>query len=264
MGFFEAVVLGLVQGLTEFLPVSSSGHLVLFQDLLGLAEPGVTLEVLLHFGTLLSIFWVFGKDFWELLRFPRDAVQRRFLLLLAIGVIPAAVVGYFLSDYFETLFKSTLVVGVMLLVTGGLLKLLTILPEGKKEIQGMKGRDALWIGVFQALAIMPGISRSGSTITAALWRGLDRVTAVRYSFMLAAPVILGATVNEVGHMVTAGIEHSMIHLYLVGGLVAFASGVFAIKLFISLLKRQKFIYFAYYCWAVGSVAIAVSLYRIFL
>lgn len=261
MGFFEAIILGMVQGFTEFLPVSSSGHLVISQELLGMEEPGVTLEVLLHFGTLLSVFWVFGRDFLELFKFPRDLIQRRFLLLLILGVIPAGLAGFFLADFFTGLFKSTLVVGVMLLVTGGLLKLLTILPEGKKDISRMQARDALWIGLLQAFAIIPGISRSGSTITAALWRGLDRATAVRYSFMLSAPVILGATLVEVRDMLAVGIEHAMIHLYIIGGIVAFLSGVLAIRIFINLLKRQKFIYFAYYCWTVGAVVIAVSLYR---
>ncbi len=261
MGIFEAIILGLVQGLTEFLPVSSSGHLVIFQDLLGLDEPGVTLEVLLHFGTLLSVFWVFGRDFIDLLRFPKDTAQRRFLLLLIVGVIPTGLIGLLIGSYIEAFFASTLVVGVMLLVTGGLLKLLTILPGGSKDTAQMSYRDALWVGLLQGLAVIPGISRSGSTITAALWRGLDRTTAVRYSFMLAAPVILGATLLEVREITAVGIERAMLVNYTVGGLVAFLAGVVAIKTFIRLLQQHKFHYFVYYCWALGTVTIAVSLFR---
>lgn len=261
MGILESILLGLVQGLTEFLPVSSSGHLVIAQELLGMNEPGVTLEVMLHFGTLLSVFWVFGRDFIDLLRFPRDATQRRFLLLLVAGVIPTAIIGIFLGKYMEAIFGSTLVVGAMLLVTGGLLKLLTMLPVGDKDTGKMKFKDALMIGLLQGFAVIPGISRSGATITAAIWRGLDRAVAVRYSFMLAAPVIFGATLLEVREMLTVGIERAMLMNYVVGGLVAFLAGIVAIKTFIKLLKQQKFQYFAYYCWAAGALILVFSLLK---
>ncbi len=261
MGIIESIILGLVQGLTEFLPVSSSGHLVIFQDFLGMDEPGVTLEVMLHFGTLLSVFVVFGRDFLQMLRFFRDEVQRRFLLLLVVGVIPTGVIGLLLDKYVEGIFDSTLMVGVMLLVTGGLLKLMTLLPAGTKDISKMSYADALLIGLMQGIAVIPGISRSGSTITAAIWRGLDRSLAVRYSFILAAPVIFGATLLEVKEMVALGIERSMLINYLVGGGVAFLAGVIAIKTFIQLLQSRKFQYFAYYCWAVGAFILIFSLIR---
>jgi undecaprenyl-diphosphatase len=260
MNLIEAIVLGLIQGLTEFLPVSSSGHLVISQELLGLEEAGVTLEVLLHFGTLLSVFAVFGRDFINLFRF-RDTAQRRFLFLLIVGVIPTALIGLLLGEYVGVLFKSTMFVGVMLLVTGGILKLLTVLPPGRKDIAGMRPVDALWVGLLQGFAILPGISRSGSTITAALWRGLDRATAVRYSFMLTAPVIFGATLLEVRDMVRVGVEKAALLNYAVGGMVAFFAGVVAIRVFINLLKQQKFHYFAYYCWIAGAVVIIASLMR---
>jgi undecaprenyl-diphosphatase len=258
MSFFEAILLGLVQGLTEFLPVSSSGHLVILQELLGIEETGVTLEVLLHFGTLLAVFWVFGRDFINLFRL-REAGQRRLLFLLAVGVVPTALIGLLLGNYIAILFQSTLVVGVMLLVTGGILKLLTVLPAGKKDLPAMQPKDALWVGLLQGFAVIPGISRSGSTITAALWRGLDRATAVRYSFMLAAPVIFGATLLEVREMVALGIERAALLNYIAGGLAAFLAGVVAIKVFIKVLKQQKFNYFAYYCWIAGVAVIIASL-----
>lgn len=261
MTLWEAALLGLIQGLTEFLPVSSSGHLVIFQDLLGLDEPGVTLEVLLHFGTLFSVLWVFGKDFLALLDYRKNSQQRYFLFMLFVGLIVTGVIGLFFSTFVDLFFKSTLLVGFMLLLTGGILKLLTILPIGKKNIEDMKARDAVWIGLLQGFAVLPGISRSGSTIMAALWRGLDRETAVKYSFMLAAPVIFGATLLELREMIVFGIERAMILNYFVGGLVAFLAGVAAIKVFIRLLAGQKFHYFAYYCWSVGSLVIIVSLLR---
>jgi undecaprenyl-diphosphatase len=261
MNLFEASLLGLIQGLTEFLPVSSSGHLVIFQEMLGLDEPGVTLEVLLHFGTLFSVIIVFRKDFIGLLDFRRNSNERHFLYMLTIGVVVTGIIGLFFSGYVEQLFKSTLLVGFMLLVTGTILKLLTILPVGSKKAEEMRASDAVWVGLLQGIAIIPGISRSGSTILAALWRGLDRETAIRYSFMLSAPIILGATLLELRELLATGIEQAMLLNYLAGGLVAFLSGVAAIKVFIRMLAGRKFHYFAYYCWAAGSLVIIVSFFR---
>jgi len=259
MNLFEALLLGLIQGLTEFLPVSSSGHLVLFQHLLGLNKPGVTLEVLLHFGTLLSVIFVFGQDFIGLLKFYRDKYQRHFLLMLILGVIVTGLLGIIFRKYVEILFSSTLIVGFMLLITGLIITLIKIIPAGQKSIAEMKPHDALLIGLLQAFAIIPGISRSGTTILTALWRGLDRDAAIRFSFMLSAPVILGATVVEAKEMLTTGLESAMLVNYLAGALVAFVSGVFAIKIFIRMLSASKFHYFAYYCWTIGLIVIIISL-----
>ncbi len=259
MSIIEAIVLGLIQGLTEFLPVSSSGHLVIFQEILGLNEPGVTLEVILHFGTLMSIFCVFGKDFLALLNFRSDKNERNFLLMLISGVFVTGIIALLFSGYVDLLFKSTLLVGFMLLVTGAILMLLTLFQEGSKDKGSIKFQDALSIGFLQGLAIIPGISRSGSTIMAALWRGLDRSTAVKYSFMIAAPVILGGTLIEVKEIISTGIEPSMVLNYFVGALVAFISGVVAIKVFIKLLSENKFHYFARYCWVLGILVILYSL-----
>ncbi len=262
MNVWEAAFLGLIQGLTEFLPVSSSGHLVIFQDILGLDEPGLTLEVLLHFGTLFSVLFVFGKDFLALLNFREDRKQRYLIYMLLAGLVATGMIGILLYNFAGILFGSTLLVGFMLLVTGGILFLLTIIPEGKKQVTDMKVKDAIWIGLLQGFAVIPGISRSGSTIMAALWRGLDRETAVKYSFMLSAPVIFGATLLEIREMIVVGIEQVMVLNYLVGGLVAFLAGILAIKVFIRALASQKFHYFAYYCWAAGSLVIIISLIRL--
>lgn len=260
MSVIKVILLGVVQGLTEFLPVSSSGHLVIFQRIFGIEAAGVTLEVLLHFGTLLAVFWVFRRDFVNLLKFPRDSVQRRFLLMLILGCIPTAIIGYLLGDFIESIFHSTLLTGAALLVTGGILKLLTLLPEGQKDISAMQPGDALWIGLLQGIAVIPGISRSGSTITAALWRGLDRATAVRYSFMLAAPVIFGATLLEIKEIITGGIESAQLWSYAAGTAAALVAGILAIKIFIRLLQQQKFHYFVYYCWVAGAAVIIASFF----
>jgi undecaprenyl-diphosphatase len=262
MNIYEAMLLGLIQGLTEFLPVSSSGHLVIFQEILGLDEPGVTLEVLLHFGTLLSVFWVFGSDFLALLSFRKNIKERRFLLMLIVGVAVTGSIGLLFSGYITELFKSTLLVGFMLLITGAILKLIGILPVGLKDKENITFKDALFIGLLQALAMIPGISRSGTTIAAALWRGLDRQTAVKYSFMLSAPVILGATLLELRELLSFGFGQELIIGYIAGGIVAFLSGVLAIRVFIKLLTGNKFHYFSYYCFAAGIVVIVVSLVRL--
>ncbi|NLA04818.1 MAG: undecaprenyl-diphosphate phosphatase [Firmicutes bacterium] len=258
MDFLKTILLGVIQGLTEFLPVSSSGHLVIFQRIFGIEGAGVTLEVLLHFGTLLAVLLVFWRDFLNLLKFPRDTVQRRFLLLLILGCIPTALIGYFLGDFVKSIFHSLPLTGAALLVTGVILKVLTLLPEGKKDIGTMKPVDALWVGLLQGIAIIPGISRSGSTITAALWRGLDRNTAVRYSFMLAAPVIFGATLLEVKELITVGMDLSLLWSYTAATAAAFVTGVLAIKVFIRLLQQRKFHYFVYYCWVLGVAVIVAS------
>ncbi|NMD41702.1 MAG: undecaprenyl-diphosphate phosphatase [Firmicutes bacterium] len=259
MGFLETVLLGVVQGLTEFLPVSSSGHLVIFQRLFGIEASGVTLEVLLHLGTLLAVVGVFWRDFVDLLKFPRDSFQRRFLLLLILGCIPTALIGFLLGDLVESVFHSLPLTGFALLVTGFILKLLTVLPEGRKDIATMRPADALWIGLLQGIAVIPGISRSGSTITAALWRGLDRATAVRYSFMLAAPVIFGAALLELKDLFTGGIEGALLLSYSAGAAAACITGILAIKFFIRLLQQRKFHYFAYYCWILGAVVLIAAL-----
>ncbi|MFY9115154.1 MAG: undecaprenyl-diphosphate phosphatase [Dethiobacteria bacterium] len=259
MNIFTAILLGIIQGLTEFLPVSSSAHLVIFQKFMGIESPGITLEIFLHFGTLVSIFWVFRRDFIDLFSFYRNRTQGRFLALLIIGVIPTGLIGMAFKSWVEQAFQSTLIVGFMLLITGGLLFLITRIPPGQNNISRMRFSDALWIGTLQGVAVIPGISRSGSTIVGALWRGLDRDTAVRYSFMLAAPVILGATILETKDLITNGVETELLLNYLSGGIFAFIFGVIAIKLFINLLQSRKFHYFSYYCWIAGSITVLLSL-----
>ncbi len=262
MSYLEAVILGLVQGLTEFLPVSSSGHLVIFKSLLGLKQPGITLEVFLHVCTLLAVLYVFRNDFIKLFQFYKYKDQRKFLLMLILGSIPTAFLGFLLSEYADKLFQSTLVVGCMLLITGTILKLLTVLPAGKKNLDSLDPTDALFVGLAQGIAIIPGISRSGATITGAMFRGLEPESAVRYSFMLSAPAIAGAALWEARHIVLSSVEKTMVINYAIGGVVAFLSGTLAIALFIKLLKGKKFHYFSYYCWGLGAITVIVSLAKL--
>lgn len=258
MNYFQGALLGIVQGLTEFLPVSSSGHLVIVQGLLGIMEPGITFEVLVHFGTVLSVIWVFSGDILRILKqFSRERTERHFLLMLILGIIPTGIMGLLLKDLFAVLYESVFSVGLALLFTGMLLFILQKFPPGNKKEGDIRPADALLVSIAQGLAIIPGLSRSGSTIVTALWRGLDRETAVRYSFLLSVPVILGATVVELKDL--AGTAGGLTGPTLLGALAAFVSGIFAIKVFVRFLKSGRFHYFAYYCWLAGALVIVLKL-----
>ncbi|MBT9171921.1 MAG: Undecaprenyl-diphosphatase [Syntrophomonadaceae bacterium] len=259
MSLLEGILLGILQGLTEFLPVSSSGHLVIFQDFFGVRLPGITFEVMVHFGTVLSVFWVFGGDIVRIIRCsPHKKKERRFLLMLMLGVIPTGLMGLLFRDFFKAFFESTLTVGIMLLLTGAILYSLQNLRPGVKDEATIKPREALFIGFIQGLAIMPGLSRSGATIAAALWSGLDRQTAVRFSFLVSVPVILGVTMLEVITLREAGFN-SLTGGVWAGTLAAFLSGILAIKVFVRLLQAGRFRYFAYYCWLAGGLVIVLKL-----
>ncbi len=265
--YLYAILIGIIQGLTEFLPVSSSGHLVLSQHLLGLEMPGLTFEVFLHFGTLVSVVWVFRQrigsiiaSLWDYARdrgrqgFLEDS-DRKFALLLIVGSLPAAVLGLLLRGYFESAFAAPRLVGVMLLVTGGLLWLADYLAGGTKKISNVTWLDSLIIGVFQALAIMPGISRAGSTITGALFRNLDKQTAAEYSFLLSIPAIAGATLVELFEITRGGEMAADWLFYALGVVTAALAGILAIRVFLRVLIKNKLRYFAVYVWIVGLLVI---------
>ncbi|MBL7074994.1 undecaprenyl-diphosphate phosphatase [candidate division KSB1 bacterium] len=269
MGLLESVVLGLVQGLTEFLPVSSSGHLVLVKALFGVNTGGITFEVFVHFGTFLAVVSVFWKDIrnmfkslWgRLLALPkkeggRSTFRNDYYLRLAIfilwGSIPAAVVGLVFEDLFVSIFSNPLLVAIMLMVTGGVLFFTRFFKTHRK---GFGWANTGFIGVAQALAIIPGISRSGTTIAMGFYLGITRKEAVRFSFLLALPAILGATLLEVGHIVETPIPSSQILTLLMGTAAAYLSGYVAIRVLLGVVQRGRLDRFAYYCWAVGILAL---------
>ncbi len=254
MTAFQAFVLGAVQGLTEFLPVSSSGHLVIFQHLFDIQEPPLTFDILVHLGTLIAVFIAFWDDIWGILKNPFC----RLTYLLIVGCIPAGLAGYLLAPYFEKAFESLLVVGIALIFTGILLTLSEHLANkhyGLKETDETGFSDVLFIGVLQALAIIPGLSRSGSTIAAGLIAGLEREFAARFSFLLSIPVIIGAAIFELSDVFTSGIAVSNILPYIIGPLTAAIFGFFAIKVVLGLVRRGKLSYFSYYCWTLAAVTL---------
>lgn len=259
MTSLQALLIGTIQGLTEFLPVSSSGHLVILQNLLGVKEQPLTFAVLVHMGTLISVFVAFRKDIIAILRRPFSKIT----YLIIVGCIPAGLASFFLAPYFEKAFESLLVVGIGLLFTGFVLKISEKLAEriifGKQERETTY-LDVLLIGLMQALAIIPGISRSGSTIAAGLLTGLDREFAARYSFLLSIPVILGAGVLELKDLFTAGMDLEHIISYTVGVVAAALFGLLAIKVVMNLVRKGRLSYFSYYVWFLGLLVLGYYFY----
>ncbi|MDY6951263.1 MAG: undecaprenyl-diphosphate phosphatase [Thermodesulfobacteriota bacterium] len=272
MGWLQAILLGMVQGLTEFLPVSSSGHLVLLQALFGFKEPDLFFDVSVHVGTLVAVcvfffgdlrdiaLAFFSKSTWSAgnmgrLHQWRQVPELRLLALIVIGSVPTAVLGLAFRPLAGHLFSSVRVVGVMLLVTGLLLWFTRPLQQkGRAELTVW---DALCVGVMQGLAILPGISRSGSTIAIGLFKGLDRETAARYSFLLSIPAIVGAMALELVQARISGMPP--LGPTLIGACVAGAVGYMALKTLIRFVKKGTLYTFAFYCWPLGGIVILCSL-----
>ncbi|MCA9935594.1 MAG: undecaprenyl-diphosphatase UppP [Ardenticatenaceae bacterium] len=255
MSILEAIILGIVQGATEFLPVSSSGHLVLVPYLLKLTEPGLTMIAIVHEGTLLAVLAYFRRDIWEIVKGVLGGLRRRQPLatpesrlgwFIVLGSIPAAVVGLLFESYFEEVFGAPAVAAGFLLVTAVLLVIGERLMSGKKTLTHITWLDALIIGVFQMFALFPGISRSGSTITAGLIRGFDRATAARFSFLLGIPAILGAGLLAVFDIVQAGNLGSQWPTMLAGFVAAAVSGYACIHFLLTWLKQRSLYIFVVY------------------
>ena len=246
-----AALWGLVQGLTEFLPISSSGHLVLVPALLGIDEPDLATSAVLHLGTLAAAVWYYRHDLMTAARFRTDPNGRRIVWLLAIGTIPAAIAGTTLDGPLEIVFDEPWIAAVALVVTGLLLLASLALPVGERRLEDGRWPDALVVGMAQAFALVPGISRSGMTITAGMAQGLSRVEAARYGFLLAVPAIAGAGVLEGRRLLDAGGFEPQL---LVGVVVAAVTGYAAISFLVGLLARRGMAPFAAYCIVAGTVA----------
>lgn len=271
MSVIEATFLGIVQGLTEFLPVSSSGHLVLFSQLLKVQEPSLVFEIVVHAGTLLAVLVVFRAEvlllvssFFKLLRKPQQAKELvqtdagcRLLWRLVLATLPVVILALVLKDHIEGLFMSSLFVGFMLLVTGTVLYLSQCRETGRKDLAELSASDALLVGLGQAVAVLPGISRSGTTIAVGLTRGLDRDSAARFSFLLSIPAILGALVFSLDDLF-GGATSIGGGAFFAGLLTSAITGYLAIHLLLDLVKRGKLVWFSYYTWFVGTLVIVLS------
>ncbi len=271
MTYFEATILGLVQGLAEFLPISSSGHLALLQNWFGIEETKVLLfTVLLHVGTLISVFIMYWKDIWELivelgltikdlctgkgLKMEERPV-RKLGVMIIVATIPTAIIGFAFKDFFDSLYTSVIPIGVGLIITGFLLVFAEKKGESARGIKEMNLRNAIFIGTVQGIAICPGISRSGSTLFGSLVCNLDRKFAVKFVFLISIPSILGSAILETPAAIEAGISLSQLGPVLWGMLVAAVSGVVAIKSMIKIVSDKKLSVFSYYVWVLGLIVV---------
>lgn len=269
MNLIQAIILGILQGATEFLPVSSSGHLVLVPWLLGWEPGSLAFDTMVHWGTMLAVLAYFWRDWlrllqggWRMLR-RRDVsdAEGRLLLLVIVATLPAAIIGFFLEGFFESLFANPPMTAAFLLATAALLVVAERLGNPARQIDSVRWADALIVGVAQAAAILPGVSRSGATIASGLWRGLQRDAAARFSFLMATPIIFGAGAKQLLDLASAGGLAAEAGPMLAGFLSAAVVGYACIWWLMDYLKRQRLYVFAVYCAAFGVFCLVVTLAR---
>ena len=277
MSFFDAILLGIIQGLAEFLPISSSGHLSVFQNFFGMtqeAADNLFFDVLLHLGTLAAVFVAYwgeikaivleGLTMVGLRKLPRgqkpDRLSRRMILFIIAATLPLLVVLP-VKDVVDGLYSNTIFIGCAFLVTGTLLFLSDRMTRGNKDLKSATIIDALLVGCAQAVAVVPGLSRSGSTIAAGLSRGFSREFAVKFSFLLSIPAVLGANLLSLIDAAQAGIDWSLMPMYAAGVITAAVSGYLAIRLLKFITQRGSFGAFCYYCWGAGLVTLILSLIK---
>ena len=275
MSYISAIILGLVQGVAEFLPISSSGHLSLFQHFFQMTDvehDHMFFDVLLHLGTLVAVFFAYRRDIAELLReffcmvhlrkLPQgqtpDIPARRMILMIIVATLPLLLV-FPIKDRVELLYQNTFFIAFALMLTGTLLFVSDRMPRGHKTAGTATMTDALLVGLAQAVAVVPGLSRSGTTISAGMARGFDRTYAVKFSFLMSIPAVLGANILSIVDAVKAGIDPSLLPMYLVGVVVAMVSGYASISLLRFIARKGRFGGFAYYCWGAGLVTLILSL-----
>lgn len=266
MNSFQALILGIVQGLTEFIPVSSSAHLVLVPWLLGWPEPDLVFDTMVHWGTLLAVVAYFWRDLWDLAigwveslrqRSLNPDPRRRLAWLVIIGTIPAVLAGALLKKQFEMMFEAPVWPATFLLITGFFLTASEFLSRRQRLFNDINLPDALVIGVAQAVAIAPGISRSGATIATGLFRGLQRDVAARYSFLLATPIIFGAGLLQLKDLLVAGNAVSRLPVLITGFVAAAMAGYVCIRVLMQYLQRGRLYIFAIYCWALGLISLGL-------
>lgn len=251
----KAVILGIIQGFTEFLPVSSSGHLLLFRKLFGLAEAGLLLDTMLHFGTLVAVIAVFWRDILGIIKAPFS----RLTLLLAAATIPTGIIGLTFRDFFEEIAVSGATVGWEFLATGIVIWLADNVKEkGQKDVERITIVDSLVVGTLQGAAILPAISRSGLTIAGAFFCGINRETAARFSFLVSLPAIMGAVAVQGADLLQEGTEAIGILPLAAGTFVAAVTGYIAIRWMLNIIQRGSLKGFAVYVWLLGAVILLLQ------
>jgi undecaprenyl-diphosphatase len=270
----ESIILGLVQGLSEFLPISSSGHLAILQHFFGIeGESVLAFAVLLHLGTLISLIAVYYRVIWELILELFATIKdvatgrgvqinknetRKLGVMIIVATIPTGFMGLFFNDFFTGLYNSIPVIGLCLIITGCFLWLAERMGQKGKSVREMKFRDALFVGLCQGIAIVPGISRSGATIVGSLFSGLNRELAVRFAFLISIPAILGAVILEAPAAFAEGLDSQMVLSVVAGVAVAAISGYVAIKTMIRVVSNQKLYIFSFYTWIAGGLVLLYS------
>lgn len=289
MSLLESIILGIIQGIAEFLPISSSGHLAIFKKFFGLDDVGIAYDILLHLGTLVAVFVVYWSDIWKLIKegigiivdvcrnvgrffgnksgkneLPYinvvSTVYRRFVMLIIVSTIPTGIIGIVFSKVFNMDNPSLIIPGISLLITALMLYVVDDLPAGNKTPKEMTYKNSIILGIAQGVATLPGISRSGTTLTVGILNGLDRKFAVKYSFIMSIPAILGACVLDLKDLFEPGnsIGGTQLTYYIVGAAVAGIVGYVCIKTLLLLFKNRKMKYFSYYCFVMGIAAIIAN------
>lgn len=254
MNILSALLLGLIQGLCEFLPVSSSGHLVLFQNILGINEGALFFDTMLHVGTLAAVVAVYYKRLWELIKKP---FQKK-VYLLVLSTLVTAVIAFLFKDTFDSAFEGKFL-GIGFLLTAVILTLNEKLSRGKKDIDQMKYTESLGVGLMQGVAIFPGVSRSGSTIAGARFFGLSKEAAAEYSFILSIPAILGSLVLQIPDVAAEGLQGTDWGCVIIGTLAAAVSGYFAIRWMLKLITKKSLKGFAIYVGVLGALVLCDQL-----
>ena len=255
MTLLQAIILGIVQGITEFFPVSSSGHLVIAQAIFGIKETMLAFDIFLHFGTLVSIAIFFHRDIIDLFVSTASVAPRRSTLVcLIVATIPTAMIGFLFKDMVENLFGSPKLVGAMLLVTGAWLFFASHRSKKIKQPSKLNFLNSIIIGIAQGIAVVPGISRSGATIGAGLATGLEREAAFKFSFLLAIPAVAGACMLK-AHKITTIVAKGEALIFLAGGIAAAVTGVITLKALLGLVKNNKLSLFGIYCILAGILVI---------
>jgi undecaprenyl-diphosphatase len=257
MMIVQAAILGIIQGLTEFLPVSSSGHLIVVPWLFGWQDLGLTFDVALHVGTLLALVIYFWKDWVGILKRWKQPL----LWLIVAGCVPAAVAGYKFDAYFETVFRSPVLVGMFMIAMGLLLWLAEAAGKKIRELDAVNMKDSLIIGCAQVLALMPGVSRSGITITAGLFTGFTREAAARFSFLLAMPIVAGAALMKLKHVIVAGLPQNEHAPFAAGILCSAVTGFLAIKFLLRFLHKHTLYVFVWYRLVFGALILLIYYLR---
>jgi undecaprenyl-diphosphatase len=268
MNILHAIFLGIIQGLTEFLPISSSGHLALLEHYFNVQEAGLAFDVLLHVGTLVALIAYFWQDWMDMFKAVlrpgrHNRFERRLFWYLVVATIPGGLAGLFLEKQAETIFRAPMRIAILLGVMGIILYIADRMARHQRRLPGITLTDAILIGLSQALAIMPGVSRSGSTMTMGLFLGFTRETVARFSFLLSTPIIFGAGLYHVLKMVKSGGGNTYFTLpYFLGFLAAIVSSYLTIRFLLRFLQRHTFVIFALYRVLIAAVVLGLEFFKI--